>query len=78
MPHQRRHSSAHVAQRALAMLAALQEGERSRDELIAEVESQVGDNAYSHSPEDSFENDKKFLHDLGIITNENTIVRETP
>lgn len=53
-----------MAQRALAMLAALQEGERSRTELIAEVSSQVGDNAYGDSPVDSFENDKKFLHDL--------------
>lgn len=63
MSRQRRSRSgrAQVAQRALTMLATLQEGDASREELIAHVRGELGEKAYGTSPHDSFENDKRFL-----------------
>ena len=57
----RRHGRAQTAARALAMLAALQEDDASREELVAAVESELGGDAYGASPEDSFANDKNRL-----------------
>lgn len=65
----RRIDRAHTVKRALAMLTSLQAGEASRDELIATVQVEVGEGAYGASPGDSFENDKRFLQQLGFELN---------
>ncbi len=55
-----------TVRRALAMLAALQEGDAGREDLIAAVIAEVGEQAYGASPSDSFEKDKRFLQSLGF------------
>ena len=55
-----------VRERSVVMLLALQEGDYSRDELIARVVDELGADAYDDSPIDTFGRDKGYLTSLGF------------
>jgi len=64
-PHARR-ATREVLSRALIILAALQEDDFARDDLIARVQAGLGEAAYGDAPEDAFLRDIKWLHILGF------------
>lgn len=55
-----------IRARAITMVKALQEADLARDQLIALVIAEVGDNAYGDSPADAFDRDRGYLADLGF------------
>lgn len=55
-----------VRARAIVMVKALQEADLSRDELIARVIAEAGNDAYGESPEDTFDRDRRYLAELGF------------
>jgi predicted DNA-binding transcriptional regulator YafY len=55
-----------ILHRALTILAALQEGDFARGDLIARVTAELGESAYGQSPEDAFLRDVAWLRELGF------------
>jgi hypothetical protein len=55
-----------ILHRALIILAALQEDDFARDDLIDRVTAELGEAAYGEAPEDAFLRDIKWLHILGF------------
>ena len=64
-PHARR-PTREVLHRALVILAALQEDDFARDELIDRVTAELDEAAYGDAPEDAFLRDIKWLQALGF------------
>lgn len=61
-----RRATREVLARALVILAALQEDDFTRDDLIACVTAELGEAAYGDAPEDAFLRDIKWLQALGF------------
>jgi len=55
-----------VIRRALVILARLLEGEANREELIARVQDELGEDAYGTNPGDAFQTDLHVLRELGF------------
>jgi len=64
-PHARR-ATRDVLHRALIILAALEEVDFTRDDLIARVTAEMDETAYGDAPEDAFLRDIKWLRELGF------------
>jgi len=55
-----------ILHRALIILAALQEDDFARDDLIDRVTAELGESAYGESPQDAFLRDIAWLRQLGF------------